>query len=314
MLYSIFQQILNMSLTASAVIAVVLLLRPLFRRAPRVPIAFSEGSPKARIKRILRYKKPAVWATAFAALCAVLLGIFLLANPRADTMPLGDAIEEFPSISNGSSIELRVNGAVTVLDDDDAADTVFRFVQNLSVSEKPVDRSRAEDRDKTYTVVLNSGTEVHFSDDFSTVWVDNHVKPSYTYAVESPAPIRNLFQADSLLSAAISARQVENLTVLYCPKADGNAGAIHVGELPGTLVSDFLLNADWTETGKPWESLASPESVEFVLEDDLRVQIWKSPRVAAVKKGTAFADAVQYFRTNSGDYEAVVALLTENAK
>lgn len=35
MLYSIFQQILNMSLTASAVIAVVLLLRPLFRRTPR---------------------------------------------------------------------------------------------------------------------------------------------------------------------------------------------------------------------------------------------------------------------------------------
>ena len=58
MLYSIFQQILNMSLTASAVIAVVLLLRPLFRRTPRVPIAFSEGSPKARIKRILRYKNP----------------------------------------------------------------------------------------------------------------------------------------------------------------------------------------------------------------------------------------------------------------
>ncbi|MDD7646380.1 MAG: M56 family metallopeptidase [Ruminococcus bromii] len=284
------------------------------QRAPRVPIAFSEGSPKARIKRILRYKKPAVWATAFAALCAVLLGIFLLANPRADTMPLGDAIEEFPRISNGSNVELRTNGASTVLSGDDAADAVFRFLQNLLVANDPIDKSRAEDRDKTYTVVLNSGTEVHFSDDFSTVWVDNHVKPSYTYAVESPGLIRNLFQADSLLSVAISARQVENLTVLYCPKADDQGGSIHVGELPGTLVSDFLLNADWTETVKPWETLSSPESVEFVIQDDLRVQIWKSPHVAAVKKGTAIADAVQYFRTNSGDYEAVVALLTENAK
>ena len=251
---------------------------------------------------------------ACAALCAVLLGVFLLANPKPNTVPLVDAIEEFPSISNSSSVELRTNGAATILDGDSAAEAVFCFVQNLPISSEPVSKSRAEDRDKTYTVVLNSGTEVHFSDDFSTVWVDNHVKPSYTYAVESPALIRNLFQADSLLSVAISARQVENLTVLYCPKADDQGGSIHVGELPGTLVSDFLLNADWAETVKPWESLASPESVEFVIQDDLRVQIWKSPHVAAMKNGTAIADAVQYFRTNSGDYEAVVALLTENAK
>ncbi len=260
MLYSIFQQILNMSLTASAVIAVVLLLRPLFRRTPRVltyllwaavlfrlvcPVSFSAdfallfgfGTVNNRIQYLptdlVRDSLP-------AALCAVLLGVFLLANPKPNTVPLVDAIEEFPSISNGSSVELRTNGAATILDGDSAAEAVFRFVQNLPISSEPVSKSRAEDRDKTYTVVLNSGTEVHFSDDFSTVWVDNHVKL--------------------------------------------------------------------------WESLASPESVEFVLEDDLRVQIWKSPRVAAVKKGTAIADAVQYSRTNSGDYEAVVALLTENAK
>lgn len=89
---------------------------------------------------------------------------------------------------------------------------------------------------------------------------------------------------------------------------------IRVGELSSALVSDFLLNADWTETVKPWETLSSPESVEFVIQDDLRVQIWRSPRVAAVKNGTAIADAVQYFRTNSSDYEAAATLLTENAK
>lgn len=46
-----------------------------------VPLAFSEGSPKERIRHILRYKKPLLGLSVFAAAAVILLAAGLISNP-----------------------------------------------------------------------------------------------------------------------------------------------------------------------------------------------------------------------------------------
>lgn len=55
------------------------------RRLPvAAPLAFGESGPAGRVKRILSYKKPAVWITAVAIAAAVVLSAVLLADTAAE--------------------------------------------------------------------------------------------------------------------------------------------------------------------------------------------------------------------------------------
>ena len=52
------------------------------RRFAATPLAFGEGAPKARIKNVLRWKKPAAFGVAVAAVAVIALVIVLAANPK----------------------------------------------------------------------------------------------------------------------------------------------------------------------------------------------------------------------------------------
>ncbi len=57
------------------------------------PIAFGEGSVKKRIKNVLKFKKPAFWITATGAVAAIMLIVFLAANPKETLLETPDAQE-----------------------------------------------------------------------------------------------------------------------------------------------------------------------------------------------------------------------------
>lgn len=46
------------------------------------PLAFGEGSIKARIKNVLKYKRPRSWVMAFSIIFVIAIGIGLIANPK----------------------------------------------------------------------------------------------------------------------------------------------------------------------------------------------------------------------------------------
>lgn len=46
------------------------------------PLAFGEGSIKARIKNVLKYKRPRFWVTAISVIFVIAMGIGLIANPK----------------------------------------------------------------------------------------------------------------------------------------------------------------------------------------------------------------------------------------
>ena len=54
------------------------------------------------------------------------------------------------------------------------------------------------------------------------------------------------------------------------------------------------------------DSLPSPESVEFVLRDDYRIQIWKNPRRAVIRDG----EEETWFKTQVNAYSEAVELVT----
>ena len=48
------------------------------------PLAFGEVAVKERVKNVLGYKKPAIWAAVMVAVAAVIIGACLLTKPAED--------------------------------------------------------------------------------------------------------------------------------------------------------------------------------------------------------------------------------------
>ena len=52
-----------------------------------MPLAFGEGDPKARIRNLASWKKPAIWVVLAAVIACAVLAICLLTNPRGQSLP-----------------------------------------------------------------------------------------------------------------------------------------------------------------------------------------------------------------------------------
>ncbi|WP_422659848.1 M56 family metallopeptidase [Paenibacillus sp. EC2-1] len=56
------------------------------------PLAFGEGSIKARIKNVLKYKQPRLWVTAFSVIFVIAIGIGLIANPKTTILKAEESL------------------------------------------------------------------------------------------------------------------------------------------------------------------------------------------------------------------------------
>jgi len=309
------------------------------RRFPAVSPAFGEDSPKTRIKSILRYKKPLRIVTAFAAAAAVFIAVLLIANPQTQTGRAGDIIPEFPhfktlpthfsyhqkaSRDHGEHTETHENAV--------GAYAVYSVMRDLTIEAEPTSESRSEDRERAYTYSIgtaNGMTNIHFDRNFKHMWVDNGVKPSYTYKVKDTHAANHLWWVFSYTNydqpfSAYEDFTIDNndySTVIYCPAMDQNSGSIQVGVLqnayingyfltkfPGVLHSDSVSNSTglkWIEISAPKNTPSSPESIEFILDDNFRIQIWKDPALAVLRWG----DVEIWHEIPEDDYESAVELL-----
>lgn len=314
------------------------------RRFPAVSPAFGEDSPKMRIKSILRYKKPIRIVTILAAAVAILLAVLFLANPQTETGRAGDIIPEFPhfktlpthfsyhqeaSRDHDEHTETHENAV--------GAYAVYSVMRDLTIEAEPSSESRSEDRERAYTYSIgtaNGMTEIHFDQNFNHMWIDNGVKPSYTYKVKDTHAANYLWWVFGYTNydqpfSAYEDFTIDNnnySTVIYCPAMEQNAGVIQVGMLqnayisgyflpkfPGVPYSDSLGNSTglkWIETSAPKSTPPSPESIEFILKDDyFRIQIWKDPALAVLR----WRDLEIWHKIPENDYETAVELLFTHA-
>lgn len=85
---------------------------------------------------------------------------------------------------------------------------------------------------------------------------------------------------------------------LYPEDSDG----VQPGVADAKALAQFLENTEWTKRRAPSSSPEPRGYLEFVIEDDYRIIVYKTERLAAVR----FGNDIRYYRTGAGDYEAAL--------
>lgn len=157
------------------------------------PLAFGEGDTRGRIHNLSKWKKPAVWIVIVSVILCVVFAFCLLTNP-ANGMHLyeiDDSRNYSDLLFERESITFNSFGKETTVADQEG---LLQALDDIKVSRYPISRSRSEDRDSSHQIVLDGHTYINFSLNYATVWIDNRVKPTYTYMVTNPLEVSQLFK------------------------------------------------------------------------------------------------------------------------
>lgn len=186
------------------------------------PLAFGEVGVKNRVKSVLNYKKPAFWIIAIAIVVSIVVAVCFLTNPATNTL---ENIEFL-------NLESRRQNTFSVLVSDGETYTPVGVVNQdllnelcgIKISKNEISLNRGEDRDKTHTLVLQTakdteptiysyveGLHIHFNSTFTSVWVNNSVKPTLSYRVINPQKAKQIYEDIANFAGA------EKLTWTYQP-------------------------------------------------------------------------------------------------
>ena len=156
------------------------------------PLAFGEGDTKGRIHNLSKWKKPAAWIIILSVILCVVLAVCLITNPSngIHLYEIDDSRNYSDLLHERETITLSSFGKETSVSD------MERFLKALD--EVKVGRtgipSRSEDRDHSHQIILDGRTYINFSWDYTRVWIDNRVKPTYTYMVTNPLEVSQMFK------------------------------------------------------------------------------------------------------------------------
>ena len=154
-------------------------------------LAFGEGDTKGRIHNLARWKKPTRWIVILSVVLCLILAVCLLTNP-AKGMPLRkiEGRSNF-KITNDETVIMNSFGLETEVTE---LEEFQKALSEIKVIRNPIDQSRSEDRDSSHQIILGDRFFLNFSWDYRTVWIDDLVKPSYTYTVSNPMEVAKIFR------------------------------------------------------------------------------------------------------------------------
>ena len=95
----------------------------------------------------------------------------------------------------------------------------------------------------------------------------------------------------------------QNDTAPYVNLYPADSDGVQPGVADSKALAQFLESAKWTKRRAPSSSPEPRGYLEFVIEDDYRIIVYQSERLAAVR----FGNEIRYYRTGAGDYEAALA-------
>ena len=157
------------------------------------PLAFGEIGVKDRVKSVMNYKKPEFWIIFLAVIACVIVAVCFLTNPAGTALTKWtiDEVDMSAALSDVRSMTVRYNSESVLCNDGDSN----RFIATMSkirVGRNSISQSRDSNRDHSFTITISDNLHLHFSFDFSEIWVDNGVKPSFSYPVTNPETAREL--------------------------------------------------------------------------------------------------------------------------
>ena len=95
----------------------------------------------------------------------------------------------------------------------------------------------------------------------------------------------------------------QNDTAPYASLSPADSDSVQPGVADAKALAQFLESAKWTKRRAPSSSPEPRGYLEFMIEDDYRIIVYQSERLAAVR----FGSEIRYYRTGAGDYEAALA-------
>ena len=155
------------------------------------PLAFGEGDTKGRIENVMKYKKPVVWVSIIALIVVLCVAVGFMSNPKG-TINLLDAetiILSEDTIDGMPSIAMISNGENNIIPTEEIPN-VKNFIKTIEINKSEIISSSIEVQESAHTIqLLSEGTypiDINFNSDFSEVWVNDYVKSSFSYFVETP--------------------------------------------------------------------------------------------------------------------------------
>ncbi len=169
------------------------------------PLAFGEVGVKERVKSVMNYKKPAFWVIILAVIACVGVAVCFLTNPAGTALTKWkiDEIDMNATLGDIHSMTVRYYGDSVSCNDSDSN----RFIATMGkirVGRNSISQSRDHNRDHSFTITINDNLHLHFSFDFSEIWVDNGVKPSFSYPITNPETARELMLDFSFTNRGIT--------------------------------------------------------------------------------------------------------------
>ncbi len=191
------------------------------------PLAFGEVGVKDRVKSVLSYKKPAFWILLPGIVASIVLAVCFLTDPTPGNLGTLENLE-FISLT-----EKTENTACVWVSDGFSYDRVgeisedlLRELASIKTSKEEISLDRSEDRDKSHTIVLQSekqaeaspnsyseGLYIHFNSDFTSVWINNNVKPTLTYKVIEPEKAKEVYNLIAGYNVEIPVLEAEYVAV-----------------------------------------------------------------------------------------------------
>ena len=142
---------------------------------------------------MLNYKKPAFWIIVVAVVACIVVAVCFGTNPTGtiltkwdtDTVDMNKVLDDVRSLS--------VQYWNTSVDCNDSETNRFLATMGkIKVGRKPISISRDEGRSAVFIITINEHLKLNFNESFDEIWVDNGVKPSYTYKITNPSTAEEL--------------------------------------------------------------------------------------------------------------------------
>lgn len=227
------------------------------------PVAFGEVAVKDRIKSILHYKKPTLWIIIIALIASAVFSVLFLTDP-SQTKIYEKRTEEIEFVN------IKTNDYETKGYSKFAIRLVEDFLSEIEIERSPASRSRSDEREKNHSITIsygkNDNVSYYFNEKYNELWIDDGVKPSYSFKIKDPVAVLRFFEFST------------DQTIIPQVLPGSESSAIGESDLDGAFTSEYL---EMMEVYPDYFGLDPTKGIE--------VYVWQLARNSyscAIKEGT----------------------------
>ena len=177
------------------------------------PLSFGETGIKERIKGIMKYKKPTKTALILSFVLIIFFAVFLMTNPPSAGIEDIDVWTENIFDSAERVYAVTPTGEY-LLTDSISIENALDALKEIKINKHEISKSRDEDRPRDNIIDLGDVT-LCFNEGCTQVWLDDGVKPSYTYRIKNPQYVTQTFFDGYFKGSAVTNRLKGEIITMF---------------------------------------------------------------------------------------------------